>query len=424
MQHEWIDRDIAVNWHPYSQMKTSKHIPIVRGKDAYLYDMAGNRYLDMVSSWWVTLHGHSNSYIAEKVYEQLTTLEQVIFAGFTHEPAIKLSERLLNLLPSNQKKVFYSDNGSTAVEVALKMCIQYAFNQGLKKNKIIAFKNGYHGDTFGAMSVSERGTWTAPFAEMLFDVIFIDVPTSENLAETKKIIARHSEEIACFIYEPLVQGAGGMLMHEAAPLSELMKFCRSEGILMIQDEVFVGFGRTGTLFAADQLTEQPDVMCFSKGLTGGTMPMGISTCTEELYQAFYSDEKRMALFHGHSFTASPIACAASLASLDLLLQESTLKKIREIEEFHANFALELGKTKNARNIRQTGTILAFDWESSSETSYFNKLQEKLFEEFMDRGILLRPMGNVLYILPPYCIQEEDLRYTYQQILELLNSNNI
>ena len=424
MQQQLIDRDLAVNWHPYSQMKTSNHLPIARGEGANLYDYQGNRYLDMVSSWWVTIHGHANSYIASNVYEQLSTLEQVIFAGFTHLPAITLSERLLQLLPLNQKKAFFTDNGSTAVEVALKMCIQYAYNNGVQKTKIIAFKNGYHGDTFGAMSVSERGQWTAPFAGLLFEVIFIDAPTAENLESIKKIVQEHAEQTACFIYEPLVQGAGGMLMHRPEDLSELMSFCKSKGILLIQDEIFVGFGRTGTLFAADQLEEKPDVMCFSKGLTGGTMPLGITTCTEEIYQAFYSDEKRKALFHGHSFTASPIACAASLASLDLLLQDGCRSNIDRICKSHAEFAKRLKQTEKVKNVRQTGTILAFDWVTETETSYFNQIQEKLFKVFINKGIILRPMGNVLYLLPPYCIQQEDLEYTYETILEVLNNNNI
>ena len=424
MQQPLIDRDVAVNWHPYSQMKTSTHLPIARGEGSYLFDFAENRYLDMVSSWWVTIHGHANSYIASKVYEQLTTLEQVIFAGFTHLPAIILSERLLTLLPANQQKVFFTDNGSTAVEVALKMCIQFAYNRGKKRNKIIAFKNGYHGDTFGAMSVSERGQWTAPFADLLFEVLFIDAPSPATLEASKRLITEHADEVACFIYEPLVQGAGGMLMHAAEDLSELMAFCRSKGILMIQDEIFVGFGRTGTLFAADQLLEMPDIMCFSKGLTGGTMPMGITTCREEIYQAFYADEKKKALFHGHSFTASPIACAASLASLDLLLQEDCQKNILRIGNSHSIFASNLAATGKVKNIRQTGTILAFDWISDKETSYFNQIQERLFKVFLDKGILLRPMGNVVYILPPYCTTEEDLEYTYQSILEVLNRNDI
>src|SRR5690606_35960032 len=318
-------RDKAVNWHPYTQMKTAEDIiPIVKGKGIYLFDDLGKQYIDAVSSWWVTLHGHAHPYIAQKVSQQLNTLEQVIFAGFTHEPAVQLSENLLNLLPDNQEKVFYSDNGSTAVEVALKMCIQYWHNQGKEKTKILAFKDAYHGDTFGAMSVSGRSIWTKPFGEMLFEVIFIDTPTSENLNALKTIIQNHSLETACFIYEPLIQGAAGMLMHKAEDLSALMKFCKELGILMIQDEVFTGFGRTGKLFAANYLSEKPDIMCFSKGLTGGTMPMGITTSSNEIFESFLSDDKYKTLFHGHSFTANPLACTAALASMELLLEEDTL----------------------------------------------------------------------------------------------------
>jgi len=420
MFNELITRDRAVNWHPYSQMKTSQHIPIHYGKGTRLYDANGNSYIDAVSSWWVTLHGHSHPYIAQKVFEQLQRLEQVIFAGFTHQPAIELSERLLAILPANQQKIFYSDNGSTAVEVALKMCIQYAHQQGNKKNKIIAFKHGYHGDTFGAMSVSERGLWTAPFQDLLFEVIFIDAPHSSNLKETFQIIDQHADDVACFIYEPLVQGAGGMLMHQAADLSALMAYCKSKGILLIQDEVFVGFGRTGTLFAANQLTESPDIMCFSKGLTGGTMPMGITSCTEELYQAFYSDEKMKAFFHGHSFTASPIACAASLASLDLLLQQDSLDAIQRIARSHRDFTVELNTLDVVQNIRQCGTILAFDWKIG-ETSYFNKIQEQLYAAFLAEGVILRPLGNTVYILPPYCISDQELQEVYQAIKKVANS---
>lgn len=420
MFDELIARDRAVNWHPYSQMKTSQHVPILSGKGVHLYDADGNSYIDAVSSWWVTLHGHAHPYIAQKVFEQLQRLEQVIFAGFTHQPAIELSERLLALLPVNQQKIFYSDNGSTAVEVALKMCIQYAYQHGRKKNKILAFKHGYHGDTFGAMSVSERGLWTAPFQDLLFEVIFIDAPHSSNLKETFQIIDQHADDIACFIYEPLVQGAGGMLMHQAADLSALMAYGKSKGILLIQDEVFVGFGRTGTLFAANQLTESPDIMCFSKGLTGGTMPMGITSCTEELYQAFYSDEKMKAFFHGHSFTASPIACAASLASLDLLLQQDTMDAIQRIIRSHNDFTKELNTLDVVQNIRQCGTILAFDWKIG-ETSYFNKIQEQLYAAFLAEGVILRPLGNTVYILPPYCISDQELQGVYQAIKKVANS---
>ncbi|WP_089757045.1 adenosylmethionine--8-amino-7-oxononanoate transaminase [Chryseobacterium soldanellicola] len=415
------ERDRAVNWHPYTQMKTADDaIPIVRGKGIYLFDDQGNKYIDAVSSWWVTLHGHAHPYIAQRVSEQLNTLEQVIFAGFTHEPAIQLSENLLNLLPENQEKVFYSDNGSTAVEVALKMCIQFAYNKEKEKNKILAFKNAYHGDTFGAMSVSGRSVWTKPFGEMLFEVIFIDTPTSENLESLKNQIENHADEIACFIYEPLIQGAAGMLMYEAQHLDELMKFCRENEILMIQDEVFTGFGRTGKLFAANYLSEKPDIMCFSKGLTGGTMPMGITTCSNEIFNAFLSDDKYKTLFHGHSFTANPLACTAALASMELLLKEETLNNINLICEKHLNFSKTLRQHSKVENIRQTGTILAWEIKNDEQTSYFNEIGKILYNEFLKRGIIMRPLGNVMYLVPPYCITSDELDFIYQNIIGVLN----
>lgn len=414
------ERDKAVNWHPYTQMKTADNIiPIKKGKGIYLYDEEGKKYMDVVSSWWVTLHGHSHPYIAKRIFEQLNTLEQVIFAGFTHEPATQLAENLLKLLPSHQKKVFYSDNGSTAVEVALKMCIQFAHNQEKKKTKILAFRNAYHGDTFGAMSVSEKSFWTKPFESMLFEVVFIDTPNSENIESLKIQIKDLADEVACFIYEPLVQGAAGMLMYDAEDLNTLMKFCREQKILMIQDEVFTGFGRTGKLFAANHLSEQPDIMCFSKGLTGGTMPMGITTCSKEIFNAFWSDDQHKTLFHGHSFTANPLACTAGLASMELLLKEETQMNIQRITQQHANFIKTLSVHPQVENARQIGTILAFDFKNGQGTSYFNEIGKTLYNEFLQRGIIMRPLGNVLYLVPPYCISQEELEFVYQNILEVL-----
>ncbi|MBT2619497.1 adenosylmethionine--8-amino-7-oxononanoate transaminase [Chryseobacterium sp. ISL-6] len=421
MDNELKKRDRAVNWHPYTQMKTADDaIPIIRGKGVYLYDNEGKKYIDAVSSWWVTLHGHSNPYIAQRVFNQLNTLEQVIFAGFTHEPAIQLSENLLNLLPENQGKVFYSDNGSTAVEVALKMCIQYAYNQEKAKTKILAFKDAYHGDTFGAMSVSGRSVWTQPFGEMLFEVIFIETPNSENLEALKDQIEHIADEVACFIYEPLIQGAAGMLMHSPEDLSELMRFCRAKEIIMIQDEVFTGFGRTGKLFAANHLSEKPDIMCLSKGLTGGTMPMGITTCSGEIFSAFLSDDKYKTLFHGHSFTANPLACTAALASMELLLQENTQFAIQRISKQHTDFTKILSQHHLVKNVRQTGTILAWELSTDHETSYFNEIGKKVYDEFLSRGIIMRPLGNVMYLVPPYCITSEELDFIYTNIVEVLN----
>ncbi|WP_345988440.1 adenosylmethionine--8-amino-7-oxononanoate transaminase [Chryseobacterium sp. Chry.R1] len=421
MPNELQKRDRAVNWHPYTQMKTADDaIPIVKGKGVYLYDNEGKKYIDAVSSWWVTLHGHANEHIAERVYSQLNTLEQVIFAGFTHEPAIQLSENLLKLLPDNQEKVFYSDNGSTAVEVALKMSIQHAYNQGKSKTKILAFKDAYHGDTFGAMSVSGRSIWTQPFGEMLFEVIFIDTPNSENLEELKIRIEGFAGDVACFIYEPLIQGAAGMLVHHAEDLSNLMKFCREKEIILVQDEVFTGFGRTGKLFAANHLSEQPDIMCFSKGLTGGTMPMGITTCSEVIFNAFLSDDKYKTLFHGHSFTANPLACAAALASMELLLQQDTQLAIERISQQHADFTKILQQHKKVENVRQMGTILAWELKTDQGTSYFNETGKKIYNEFLSRGIIMRPLGNVMYLVPPYCITSEELDFIYENIIDVLN----
>jgi adenosylmethionine-8-amino-7-oxononanoate aminotransferase len=293
------ERDLKVIWHPYTQMKTAlPPVPIVRGEGALLFGEDGKQYIDAISSWWVNIHGHAHPYIAKKVAEQLLKLEHVIFAGFTHEGAVELGERLLKILPQNQQKVFYSDNGSTAVEVAIKMCLQYWHNKGENRTRIVAFKNAYHGDTFGAMAVSGRSAFTAAFDQLLFDVEFIDLPNEENIHRVKSQISSLKSEVACFIFEPLVQGASGMLMYEAKYLDQLMKHCREEGVLMIADEVFTGFGRTGKSFACYHVEELPDVMCFSKGLTGGTMALGLTTCTQEIYDAFLWDDKLKTLFHG------------------------------------------------------------------------------------------------------------------------------
>ncbi|WP_412468614.1 adenosylmethionine--8-amino-7-oxononanoate transaminase [Pedobacter sp. KLB.chiD] len=413
------ERDKKVIWHPYTQMKNAlPHIPIVRGKGVYVFDEDGKRYIDAVSSWWVNIHGHAHPYIAQKVAEQLNVLEHVIFAGFTHEPAVLLAERLLPILPGKQEKVFYTDNGSTAVEVALKMCLQFWDNKGKPKTRILAFKNAYHGDTFGAMSVSGRSIFTDAFNSLLFDVDFIDLPNEDNISA---LIAHISNltSTACFIFEPLILGSGGMLMYEAKYLDELITACKQAGILIIADEVMTGFGRTGTYFACDKLSNKPDIICLSKGLTGGTMPLGITTCTNEIFDAFLSDDKLKTLYHGHSFTANPIACAASLASLDILLQEETTNNIKRIEHKHALFLQKIKNHSKVKAVRQTGTIIAIEWETGNETSYLSNLRNILYSYFLEKGIILRPLGNIIYILPPYIISDEDLDYIYATIKSAL-----
>lgn len=413
------ERDSKVIWHPYTQMKNAlPHIPIVRGEGVYVFDENGKRYIDAVSSWWVNIHGHAHPHIAKKVAEQLNVLEHVIFAGFTHEPAVLLAERLLPILPGKQDKVFYTDNGSTAVEVALKMCLQYWDNKGKPKTRILAFKNAYHGDTFGAMSVSGRSIFTDAFNSLLFDVDFIDLPNEDNISHLTSYISQLADT-ACFIFEPLILGSGGMLMYEAKYLDELIAACKQAGVLIIADEVMTGFGRTGTYFACEKLSNKPDIICLSKGLTGGTMPLGITTCTDEIFTAFLSEDKLKTLYHGHSFTANPIACVASLASLDILLQKETLANIKRIEAKHAAFLLEIKAYPKVKAVRQTGTIIAIEWETGNETSYLSNLRNLLYSYFLEKGIILRPLGNIIYILPPYIISDKDLDYIYEAIKSAL-----
>ncbi len=312
MKESLSERDAKVIWHPYTQHQNLElPVPIVRGAGALLFDESGNSYIDAISSWWVNIHGHANPYIAEKIYNQALALEQVIFTNFTHEPAVRLAERLISILPGKPAKIFYSDNGSTAVEVALKMAIQFWINKGVAgRNKILAFEHAYHGDTFGAMSVSGRGLFTNAFRDLLFDVEYIETPNEGNLEDIKSVIRSHQENIAAFIYEPLLQAAGGMRMYEARHMDSLLEFVRSQEILCIADEVLTGFGRTGTLFAGESLYYPADIICLSKGLTGGFMALGVTACSQTVFDAFLSDDRTKTFFHGHSFTANPLACTA------------------------------------------------------------------------------------------------------------------
>lgn len=410
-------------WHPYTQHGLNPDcIPVVKAKGAYIYDEKGNKYIDSFSSWWTCIHGHSHPYIAKKVAKQLNNLEHVIFAGFTHQPAVELADRLLKKLPANQKKIFFSDNGSTAVEVALKMCFQYWYNSQKPRTKVIAFKNSYHGDTFGAMSVSERSAFSAPFQFGLFDTLFIDPPIKGKeehaINQLRTIIKNESDSIAAFIFEPLMQGVAGMLIHDADILSEMISLCRKNNIFTIADEVFTGFGRTGKFFALNHVSENPDIVCLSKGLTGGTMAMGVTSCTEDIFTAFLSTDRTKTFFHGHSFTANPVACSAALASLDLMEKKETLKNINRIAKRNKLFQVRIEKNSKIRS-RTLGTILAIEFKTSGQTSYFNDIRDRATAFFYSKKILLRPLGNVIYILPPYCISDRDLDYIYDSILEFI-----
>jgi len=421
------DRDRQSVWHPYTQMLTADPpIGIARGEGALLFDENGKAYIDAVSSWWVNLHGHCNQYIAQKIAEQAKQLEHVIFAGFTHEGAVLLAERLLSILPPNQSKIFYSDNGSTAVEVALKMSVQYLYNRGIKKTKIIAFEHAYHGDTFGAMSVSGVGAFTKPFAPLLFDVIRIPVPlgnnaeTNANASITALERAMEHEDVAAFIFEPLVMAVAGMLMYGAEPLDRMIAICKEKNIPTIADEVFTGFGRTGKIFATDYLREKPDIICLSKGITGGFMPLGVTACSENIYNAFLSDDKNKTFFHGHSYTANPLACAAALGSLDLLLGGDCQNSIQHITERHHACAEKMRVYPFVKEARVTGTVFAVEIATSEGTSYFNSVRDTAYKFFLGKGIIMRPLGNVIYFLPPYCITDMQMDRVYRAMEEFIS----
>jgi adenosylmethionine-8-amino-7-oxononanoate aminotransferase len=416
------ERDSRVIWHPFTQAKTAESpMGIVRAEACWLFAEDGTRYLDGTASWWVNAHGHAHPYIAAQIADQASKLEHIIFAGFTHEPAVSLAEKLVERMPGNQQRIFYSDNGSTSVEVALKMAIQYFHNKGELRNKIIAFKNGYHGDTFGSMSVGSRNAFNAPFNSLLFDTYYIDPPETgkeqESLEQLEAVLK--DEQIAAFIFEPLVQGANGMRMHKADVLSKLIKRCRESNVLTIADEVFTGFYRTGKLFASGHLSEQADLICLSKTITGGTLPLGVTAAPEFIYDAFLSADKLKTFFHGHSFTANPLACRAALASLELLEKPECLENIAAIGEQHIAFSKQIENHHSVFEVRCIGTILAVELKTKEERGYLNSISERLTRFFLERGIYLRPLGNVIYCTPPYSIDTEQLKLIYNAILELL-----
>lgn len=419
-------RDKAVIWHPFTQAQTAKDtIAIVKAEGIWLYAEDGQRYLDGTSSWWVNAHGHAHPYIAEQIAQQAAQLEHIIFAGFTHEPAVLLAEKLVAFLPGNQSRIFYSDNGSTSVEVALKMALQFHFNRGEERTKILAFSNAYHGDTFGAMSVGARNAFNAPFGKLLFEVMHLDAPENgneERCLEQFRSILTH-EKPAAFIFEPLVQGANGMRMHSANILSELIAICREQNVLTIADEVFTGFYRTGKRFACNHLMHQPDIMCLSKTLTGGTLPLGVTAAPEFVYEAFLSNDKHKTFFHGHSFTANPIACRAALASFELFQKPECMLNIQRIVEAHQQFANTINGHQRIAEIRILGTIIAIELSTHAERGYLNPISEHITDFFLARNIYLRPLGNVIYCTPPYSISESELRLIYDAIQNYLQELN-
>jgi adenosylmethionine-8-amino-7-oxononanoate aminotransferase len=404
-------------WHPYTQHGLrDAPIEIVSASGAYLHARDGRRIFDAISSWWVTLHGHAHPRIASAIAEQAATLEQVIFAGFTHEPAVRLAEELVERAPPGLTRVFFSDDGSTAVEVAVKTALQYWRQRGENRSVIAALENAYHGDTFGAMSVSARGLFTDPFASYLFDVARLPDPVDHDVvAALARLIDERGDALAAVIVEPMLLGAGGMRMWSADALRGIRALTAERGILLIADEVLTGFGRTGPLFACQHAAVSPDLMCLSKGLTGGFVPLGATLATEALFDAFSSSDRTRTLFHGHSFTANPVACAAARASLALLDEAGTAPR-RRIERAHCAAKASLAALSRVRNVRVLGTVLALEL-TATRSGYLSDVGPALRRFALDRNVLLRPLGNTVYALPPYCSTESDLAAVYAAIAD-------
>ncbi len=417
-------KDKSHVWHPFTQHHTAKeHLEIVKAYGVYLEDASGKKYIDANSSWWVNTHGHGHPHIAKAISEQFATMDHIVFAGVTHPKAVELADRITSILPPHLDKVFFSDNGSTAVEIALKMVMQYFYNKGEKRNRFLAMNGSYHGDTFGAMSVGQRGYFNKPFEPFFFDVDYIDFPNGENeqviLGQAKKLFS--SGEFAGLIIEPLVQGAAGMRMYSAEFLDQLTALAHENGVLVIFDEVMTGFGRTGKMFAMDYCQNKPDLVALSKGLTAGVMALGLTIASNKIYDAFLSDDIGKALLHGHSFTANPIACAVACANLDIFEKENTWESIAAICEWNAEFANDLAKIECVENIRQQGTILAFEVKTGEGNSYFSDVKTKAYQFFLEKGILLRPLGNVIFVNAPYCIEKKEYDEVRRVVLEFLSS---
>jgi adenosylmethionine---8-amino-7-oxononanoate aminotransferase len=439
-----IERDRASLWHPYTQMKTQRDpLAIVRGEGVYLYTEDGRRLLDGISSWWVNIHGHSHPRLNQALADQAERLEHVIFAGATHPPAVDLAERLLGALPGGLTRVFYSDNGSTAVEVAVKMAIQYWRNTsdgtGSSRHRIVALHHAYHGDTVGAMSVSDDSVFTQPFAPLLFPVDRVHAPYCyrcplglrrdtchiECLSGLENALQARGSETAAVLVEPMLQGAGGMIMWPAEFLTGVRRLCDRYGVLMIADEVLTGFGRTGRMFACEHGPVTPDIICLSKALTAGYLPLAVTAVTEAVYDAFLGDDHTRTFFHGHSFTANPLACAVAIASFDLFRENSVIARIARLEAQLRSGLAPLTRRPVVGDVRVLGGVAAIELVSDKATrvagGYLDQIGPRLSSAFVERGLLLRPLGNILYFMPPYVITDDEVDWVIGHIGEVLET---
>ena len=412
-------------WHPFTQHGLAPDITrVTRADGAYLETAGGRRIFDAISSWWVVTHGHRHPRIVEAIKTQADQLDQIIFAGFTHEPAERLARQLIAVTPAGLDHVFYSDSGSTSVEVALKMALGYWRNRGTPRTRIIALEHAYHGDTTAAMSAGARGVFNAAYEPMLFDVVRIPFPATgrEQAALDRLEDACRSGDAAVLIVEPLILGAGGMLIYPAHVLAAMKEICARYGVLFIADEVMTGWGRTGTMFACEQASVTPDIMCLSKGLTGGTLPLAVTLCSAAIFDAHVSADRAKTFFHSSSYTANPIACAAASANLDIWASEPVLERIAALGVLQAELSSPQKLNSKISGARQLGTITAFDIETR-DGGYLAAMGPSLQADLLARGVLLRPLGNTVYVMPPYCSTRADLEHTYAALNGALESIN-
>jgi adenosylmethionine---8-amino-7-oxononanoate aminotransferase len=430
------DRDRACLWHPYTQMLTeAPPLPVVRAQGIYLYTEDGRPILDGISSWWVNIHGHSHPRLNAALAAQARELEHVVFAGCTHRPAVELAERLLEVLPAGLTRIFYSDDGSTAVEVALKLALQYWRNRGQpQRRSFITLHHAYHGDTVGAMSAGEDSLFTRAFRPLLFPVARAYAPycyrcplnlrrETCGIACLTDLEARFKEggdSIAGILLEPMLQGAGGMIVWPAEFLAGARRLADHYGTLLIADEVLTGFGRTGCMFACEHAGVRPDLICLSKGLTAGYLPLGATAATTQIYEAFLSEDRGRAFFHGHSYTANPVACAVGVASLDLFRDEAVLDRVRALERQLRAGLEPLRGIASVGDVRVIGGVGVVELESP-RPGYLDSLGPRLYQAFLDRGLLLRPLGNIVYFMPPYVISEKQTDWALEQIAEVISN---
>ena len=404
-------------WHPFTQHGLGEPIPLVtHAEGAALFTADGRRVVDAISSWWVTTHGHAHPRIARAIAEQAGRLDQIIFAGWTHEPAETLAAGLRAIMPPELTRVFFSDSGSTSVEVALKMALGFWLNRGEPRHRILVMEHGYHGDTIGAMSVGARGVFNRAYEPLLFDVGTIPFPATGCEQDTLDALDRACREgAAAFIVEPLILGAGGMLIYPPKTLTEMRRICAHHGVLFIADEVMTAWGRTGTLLACEQAGVVPNILCLSKGLTGGAIPLAVTMATEPVFAAHYGPDRASMFFHSSSYTANPIACAAANANLAIWRDEPVLERVAHLARRQADQLATLDSIPAIAGLRQLGTITAF--EIGGNAGYLSDLAPRLLGLFRQQDVLLRPLGNTVYVMPPYCISDTDLAMVYGAILE-------